>query len=142
MNILFDTNVLLDVLLDREPFAVDAAFLMTKVEQGEIGGYLCATTVTTIHYLIAKALGAKEAGRHIQSLLSLFIIAPVNRAVLEQALAASFTDFEDAVLHAAACHAGVQSIVTRNVRDFSKATLPVFAPGELVNALEVLGGQG
>lgn len=142
MNILFDTNVLLDVLLDREPFAVDGAFLMTKVEQSEIVGYLCATTVTTIHYLIAKALGAKEAGRHIQSLLSLFVIAPVNRAVLEQALAASFTDFEDAVLHAAACHAGVQSIVTRNVRDFSKATLPVFAPGELINALEVLGGQG
>lgn len=142
MNILFDTNVLLDVLLDREPFAIDAAFLMTKVEQSEIGGYLCATTVTTIHYLIAKALGAKEATRHIQSLLSLFIVAPVNRAVLEQALAASFTDFEDAVLHAAACHAGVQSIVTRNIRDFSKATLPVFTPAELINALEVLGGQG
>jgi len=142
MNILFDTNVLLDVLLDREPFAVDAAFLMTKVEQSEIGGFLCATTVTTIHYLIAKALGAKEAGRHIKSLLSLFIVAPVNRAVFEQALAASFTDFEDAVLHAAACHAGVQLIVTRNVRDFSKATLPVFTPAELINALEVLGGQG
>jgi predicted nucleic acid-binding protein len=142
MNILFDTNVVLDVLLDREPFADDAAFLLSKVEQNQIIGYVCATTVTTIHYLIAKALGPAEAVRHIQSLLSLLSIAPVNRGVLEQALTASFTDFEDAVLHAAACHAGVQSIVTRNVRDFHKATLPVFTPAELINALEVLGGQG
>lgn len=142
MNILFDTNVVLDVLLDREPFAADAATLLSKVEQNQISGYLCASTVTTIHYLIAKALGSQEAVRHIQSLLSLFNVAPVNRGVLEQALAASFSDFEDAVLHAAACHAGVQSIVTRNVRDFSKATLPVFTPVELINALQVLGSQG
>lgn len=142
MNILFDTNVVLDVLLDREPFAADAATLLSKVEQNQISGYLCASTVTTIHYLIAKSLGSQEAVCHIQSLLSLFNVAPVNRGVLEQALAASFSDFEDAVLHAAACHAGVQSIVTRNVRDFSKATLPVFTPVELINALQVLGSQG
>jgi len=142
MNILFDTNVVLDVLLDREPFAVDAAFLLSQVEQSKISGFLCATTVTTIHYLIAKAIGPQKAVRHIQSILSLFIIAPVNRVVLEQALTDSFTDFEDAVLHASACHAGVQSIVTRNVRDFNKAILPVFTPAELINALEVLGGQG
>ena len=140
MNMLFDTNVVLDVLLDREPFASDAAVLLSKVEQGGISGFLGATTVTTIHYLIAKALGPREADRHIQSLLSLFSIAPVNRVVLEQALAASFTDFEDAVLHAAACQAGVQSIVTRNVRDFSKAALPVFTPAELISALSVLDG--
>ncbi len=106
MNILFDTNVVLDVLLDREPFANDAAFLLSKVEQSKISGFLCATTVTTIHYLIAKALGPVEAILHVQSLLSLFTVAPVNRLVLEQALAASFIDFEDAVLHAAACHVG------------------------------------
>ena len=141
MNILFDTNVVLDVLLDREPFANDAAFLFSKVEQGKISGFLCATTVITLHYLIAKALGPPEANQHVQSLLSLFIVAPVNRIVLEQAIAASFTDFEDAVLHAAACHGGVHSIVTRNVRDFSKATLPVFTPPELINALEVLSRQ-
>ena len=138
MNILFDTNVVLDLLLDREPFAADAASLFSKVEQSIISGYLCATTVTTIHYLIAKAIGTREAVRHIRALLSLFIIAPVNRVVLEQALTDAFTDFEDAVLHAAACHAGVQSIVTRNVRDFSRANLPVFSPIELINALEVL----
>lgn len=138
MNILFDTNVVLDVLLDREPFAVEAAFLLSQVEKSKIRGFLCATTVTTIHYLIAKAIGPEKAVQHIRAILSLFMIAPVNRVVLEQALADSFTDFEDAVLHAAACHVGAQLIVTRNVRDFSKATLPIFTPTELINALEVL----
>ncbi len=49
MKTLFDTNVILDVLLDREPFSDDASFLLSKVEKSEIIGYICATTVTTIH---------------------------------------------------------------------------------------------
>jgi len=66
MKILFDTNVILDVLLDREPFANEAALLMSMVEQAEITGFICATTVTTIHYLATKALGLQAASRHIQ----------------------------------------------------------------------------
>lgn len=138
MKILFDTNVILDVLLDREPFSDDAAFLMTLVEQSEIIGFLCATTVTTIHYLATKALGPQVASRHIETLLSLFVIAPVNRVVLEGAAASKFTDFEDAVLHESAIHVGVEYILTRNSIDFKKAKLPVFTPSEFINSLESL----
>ncbi len=138
MKILFDTNIILDVLLDRKPFSREASFLLSRVERSEISGYLCATTVTTIHYLISKALGSQAALRHIQSLLALFIIAPVNHQVLEKAAMLNFRDFEDAVLHEAACHAGIESIVTRNTVDFKKSTLPVFAPADLVAALLVL----
>jgi predicted nucleic acid-binding protein len=81
---------------------------------------------------------SQEASRHIQSLLSLFVIAPVNRLVLEHAIASKFQDFEDAVLHAAACHAGAKYIVTRNVADFRNAKLPVFEPKEFINTLELL----
>ncbi len=87
-----------------EPFSNDASFLLSKVEHSEIIGFICATTVTTIHYLTTKALGHQAASRHIKSLLSLFVIAPVNRVVLQNASDAKFTDFEDAVLHEAACH--------------------------------------
>ncbi len=80
MKVLFDTDIILDVLLDREPFADNAAYLLSKVERSEIIGFVCATTITTIH---TKALGSKEASRHIESLLSLFLIAPVNQVVLE-----------------------------------------------------------
>ncbi len=138
MKILFDTNVILDVLLDREPFSNDASFLLSKVEQSEIIGFLCATTITTIHYLAAKALGGKTASNHIQNLLSLFVIAPVNRLVLENAVISGFKDFEDSVLHEAACHAGAKYIITRNPSDFKNSTLPVFEPREFIRAMELL----
>ncbi len=138
MKILFDTNIILDVLLEREPFSREASFLLSRVERSEISGYLCATTITTIHYLISEALGSQAALRHIQSLLALFIIAPVNHQVLEKAAMLNFRDFENAVLHEAACQAGIESIVTRNTVDFKQSTLPVFAPEDLVAALLVL----
>ena len=142
MKVLFDTNVILDVLLDRSPFADDAAYLLSKVEQSEIMGFVCATTITTIHYLATKALGSKSASLHIESLLSLFVIAPVNRLVLENAATSKFTDFEDAVLHEAALHAGAKYIVTRNSIDFKKSKLPVFEPKEFINVLESLKNKG
>lgn len=142
MKALVDTNVILDVLLDREPFSEGASILLSKIEQSEIIGFVCATTITTIHYLITKALGPQAATRPIQSLLSLFVIAPVNRVVLESAAASKFKDFEDAILHEAALHAGAQYIVTRNIADFTKSKLPVYGPFEFLNALELLKNNG
>lgn len=138
MKVLFDTNVILDVLLDRESFVNHATYLLSRVERSEMTGFVCATTITTIHYLTTKALGVNAAMHHINSLLSLFVIAPVNRLVLESALKLKFNDFEDAVLHESALHAGARYIVTRNCVDFKKSQLPVFEPQELINTLESL----
>jgi len=138
MKVLFDTNIILDVLLDREPFSESASYLLSKVERSEIIGFVCATTITTIYYLINKKLGSEAAARHVRSLMSLFEIAPVNRVVLEDALTAKFDDFEEAVLYESALHAGIEYIVTRNVRGFKKARLPVFDPMEFINVLEGL----
>ena len=104
MRILFDTNVILDVLLDREPFSSTAAKLFSEVEAGNIAGYVCATTITTLHYLASKVMGAASAKEQINKLTMLFEIAPVNRAVLDAALLSEFKDFEDAVVHEAALH--------------------------------------
>jgi predicted nucleic acid-binding protein len=130
LKALFDTNVVLDLLLDRAPHAETAAALVSRVERGELAGYLCATTITTVFYLATKAIGAKAAHEHIQKLLGLFEIAPVGRGVLESAMTAGFDDFEDAVLYEAARHAGAYCIVTRNVRDFKRANLPIYVPHE------------
>ena len=135
MKIFFDTNVVLDVLLDREPFVRDALYLFSKVERAEVVGYICATAVTTIHYLINKVVGTKEAARHIRTLLSIFEIAPVNRAVLEEALESDFSDFEDAVLHSAALRVGADCLVTRDCSGFKRARLPVYTPRELATLL-------
>jgi predicted nucleic acid-binding protein len=135
MRVLFDTNVILDLLLDRTPFADDAANLFARVEQAEMIGYLCATTLTTTHDLLTKALGRKDANTHIMTLMSMFEIAAVNRLVIEQAIEIDFTDFEDAVLYQAANHAGVNYLVTRNAGDFKKSTIPVYAPKEFISVL-------
>lgn len=136
MKVLLDTNVVLDVLLDREPFVDASAQLLARVESGELTGYLCASTVTTIHYLLAKFLGTQRALSEIRKLLSIFEIAPVNRPVLESALDRDFKDFEDGVIHESALLMDVEALITRNQKDFKKANLAVYSPEELARALD------
>ena len=136
MRILFDTNVILDVLLDREPFSSTAAKLFSKVETGEITGYVCATTITTLHYISSKVIGADSAIEEINKLLMLFEVAPVNRAVLDAALTSGFKDFEDAVVHASGVYKETQGIVTRDFDSFKKSKINVYSPEELLLMLE------
>ena len=139
MKVLFDTNIVLDVLLDREHFYEHAACLMSLVERSVIQGFLCATTVTTIHYLLSKSLSDQRAKEGIDTLMSLFEVASVNRLVIEDALTSKFADFEDAVLHESARHAGADYILTRNIRDFKHAEIPTYSPVEFLGVLESLG---
>ncbi len=136
MKVLFDTNVLLDILFDREPFATPSAALLSKAEQGEFAGYACATTITTIFYLCCKAVDRYEASRHVQTLLSMLEIAPVDRRVIETTLQAGFSDFEDAVLSQSALLVSADVIATRNKKDFSNSPVTVYMPEELLNLLD------
>lgn len=130
MSALFDTNVVLDVLLAREPFAAAANACFLQVEDGLLRGYLGATTITTLDYLLSSALGTAVSRQHMGRLLELFDVACVNRAVLSAAVTSKQKDFEDAVLAEAARAAGVRSIITRNAKDFAGCGLAVFAPVE------------
>ncbi|HIP46684.1 MAG TPA: PIN domain-containing protein [Campylobacterales bacterium] len=135
MKVLFDTNVVLDLLLDREPFSLEAEILFSKVEKKEIHGYLCATTMTTIHYLLSKSLPAKELSSALSSLFELFDIAMVNRQVLLAALKVDDVDFEDSVLYKSAYICGVDVIVARDQKGFKKSDIPVYPPKELIKFL-------
>jgi predicted nucleic acid-binding protein len=135
LKLLLDTNIVLDVLMDRIPFSDSAVELFSRVEDGTMIGYLCATTITTVYYLATKTLGAPRAQEEIKKLLTLFEVAPVNRHVLESALAADFKDFEDAVIHEAACHVGADAIVTRNQKDFKKSRISVYSSEEMAKIL-------
>lgn len=136
MRVLVDTNVVLDVLLERRPFSEAAAQVFALVEESRIEGFLCATTLTTVDYLLGQALAPAKAREALQRLLSLFEIAPVNRPVLEQALRSGIADFEDAVLEQAGRLVAVDAITTRNVRDFGKSTVTVFDPLELISTVK------
>jgi len=135
VKILFDTNIVLDVLLDREPFSDLATKLLSRVEKKELNGFLGATTVTTIYYLASKVAGKKKADQEVSKLLSIFQIAPVNKSVLDEAIKSNFSEFEDSVLHEAAKQIGVHGIVTRNPKDFKRATLSIYSPEELYKIL-------
>lgn len=137
MKVLFDTNVVLDVLLQRKPFAKEATTLFSYTETNYIDGWLGATTITTIHYLLRKSLSKNKAHIHIESLLKLFHISAVNRPVLENALKSNFSDYEDAVLYQSAYHAKLDAIVTRNPKDFKQSEIVVYTPKELVSVLEL-----
>jgi predicted nucleic acid-binding protein len=139
MRVLFDTNVVLDVLLEREPYAAAAAQLLSLVDDGHLEGFMCATTVTTVHYLASKAGTSKRALSLVETLLDVLQVAPVDREVVVGALELGFADFEDAVVHEAAAMAGATAIVTRNGRDFRGATIAVFDPNEMLAALRASG---
>lgn len=136
MRLLLDTNVVLDVLLGRAPFDLESAAVMAAVETGAAEGFLCATTITTIHYLTAKAVGRKSAEKHIAALLRIFQIAPVTDVVLSSALGSKAGDFEDAVLLESARAVAADAIVTRNPTDFPKSSgVSIHLPGDVLRIL-------
>ena len=130
MRVMLDTNVVLDVLLDRKDFARDSAAIMDLVERGAVTGLLCATTITTLAYLAGKTVGKQRAARQIRQLLTLFEVAAVTRGVLDGALASKAVDFEDAVLAESALQAGAQAIITRNLRDFAHSPVRAHTPAQ------------
>lgn len=132
MNVLFDTNVVLDVLLERVPHVDAASKLFALVDGGRIKGSICATTATTIYYIAAKSFGSRRARHQVHALLELFDVASVDEDVLDRALDIDFSDYEDAVLHEAARAAGATAIVTRDRDDFANSMIPVFDPRELL----------
>ena len=128
MRALLDSNVVIDFFERREPFLKEAALVIEQVEQGVLTGLLCATTLTTIAYLAGKTLGKRQAVEQVRQLLTLFEVAPVNRAILDAALAGNMADFEDAVLAEAAHQAGAQAIITRNPKDFAHSPVRAYTP--------------
>jgi predicted nucleic acid-binding protein len=141
VRLLLDTNVVLDLMLARQPFAVGSAAIIAAIEAGKSEGYLCATTVTTIHYLAVKALGKKQAEAHVSALLGIFRIAAVNEAVLSAALKRGGKDFEDDVVIEAALNVGADAIVTRNAADFRRAPLAIYQPRDVIALLDIRGGK-
>jgi predicted nucleic acid-binding protein len=136
MRVLFDTNVLLDALLAREPFVRDAAFLLEAVESGQVEGFMSATTVTDVHYLVKRQTKNSEAAMvAVIQLLTLMELCPVDRGVLERAVILGLADFEDAVQVASAIELGLEAIVTRDVRGFAGAMVLVLSPEDLKNQL-------
>jgi len=140
VNVLVDTDVVLDVLLYRAPFVEASKRLWVAVEKGAAQGFLAAHTLTTLHYLVRQSKGTRVARDVVALLLQVFEIAAVDEGVLNRAVQLDFADFEDAVSAAAAEGAACELIATRNTKDFKRS--PVAAVDPLTAAAHVAAGPG
>lgn len=130
MRVLLNTDVILDLFLDRAPFAAAAATLWRAHERQQLNAYVAAITPVNLFYIARKLRDEQTARLAVIELLATLNVCGIGQGILNSALSLPFHDYEDAVQHAAASAAGLEAIITRNVEDYSAATLPIFAPSE------------
>ncbi|MEH2358321.1 PIN domain-containing protein [Nostoc sp.] len=139
MKVLIDTNIVLDFLLEREPFFQDAELLFQEIASGRVVGYVTATTLTDIFYISRRHTRSIEQARQaVSETLTAMVICAVNRAVLESGFGSGLADFEDAVQIACAIAEGLDAILTRDTQGFLSSSVPVLSIHEL---LQPLGAQ-
>lgn len=126
--LLLDLNVVLDVVLERQPGVEPASALWAAIENGRGRGLIPAHGVTTIFYLLERARDAAFARSGVERLLSVFDVAAIDGAVLRRALVLGWPDFEDAVCAAAAEATGCEAIVTRDPDGFPDSPVSVVDP--------------
>ena len=136
MKVMFDLNIVLDVVQRREPHYRASAVALSKVVEGHAKGVFPCHGVTTVHYLLSRHSGSQRADEVVDWLASRFEFGTAARQELLRARSLPLNDFEDAVLSAVAEACGCDAIVTRNLGDFFASPVKAFSPEELVLALE------
>lgn len=133
MTVCFDTNVLLDALLDRS-HAEEALVLLERAREGELAGVVAPMVLTNPFYVGRRTADADTARTFIRSVLSFLDVAPVSHAAAVRAVK-RYPDFEDGLLGEAASEYGADILCTRNVQDFEAARADVLTPSELVRLI-------
>lgn len=132
MRVFIDTDVILDLLLAREPFFPAATRLFMLVQGGELEGYVSSLIFSNLFYILRKKSSASEAIAALRKLKVLTRVLPVDERTIDLALASPFTDFEDAIQYYTALSSDIDAIVTRNQRDYQAARLPVLTAEECI----------
>jgi predicted nucleic acid-binding protein len=135
MRVLIDTDVTLDFLLMRQPFAQEAREIFKACAQGRMVGYIAAITPVNIFYIARRMIGTANARALMGDLLTIVEVCPLDGALLAVAQKLSLTDFEDAVQAVSAASTGLEAIVTRNGSDYTGASVPALSPAELLARL-------
>ena len=129
---LVDTNVVIDMLLDRED-ADAACAVFGRAERGEYCLHICALSFTTMYYSLRKILSREDRINALTQLKDAVEIAMVNENVIDMALNSGWKDFEDAVQNfSAVTDPDITAIITRNTKDFKESSL------EVIDSLEFL----
>ncbi|MEM5787437.1 MAG: PIN domain-containing protein [Syntrophobacteraceae bacterium] len=139
MKVLFDTNVVLDIALNRHPFVEHAALLWRLSEQGQITACLSNTTITDIFYIVDKHAGRQKALESISDILDTFKLVDIDEEGFRAALAENIRDFEDAVQYVICTRNGCDVLVTRKKNDYGDKP-EVLDPAELIEWIMAEGG--
>lgn len=132
-NIFLDTDILIDFLGDRKPFSRFALTIFLNAYNKKIKVYASANSITTTYYILGKQTTEKHARELVLDLMDQITIIPVTEDILANAFSSNFTDMEDAVqFFSALTVSNMFCIVTRNIKDFKKSTIPVFSSEELL----------
>jgi len=135
MKVLLDLNIVMDVLLNRQPWAADSSAVWNAHQSGEFDGYLAATEITNLHYIVRKLAGESTARSAINVCLNGFAIVPVDQPILLAAEALAGKDFEDDVCIACAVAVSAVWIVTRDASGFTQSAVPAISPADLLKQL-------
>jgi predicted nucleic acid-binding protein len=134
-RILIDTNIILDIALQREPFFGIAEQIFCKIDEGTIKGFVTASSVTDIYYVSKKSCGREKTIAFIRELIDILEVLSVTRETIIDALDTDFKDFEDAVQYCVADMNSIEIIVTRNKSDFRLSTIEVCTPDEFIEKI-------
>lgn len=128
-KVFVDTNVLLDILMERTPWANDAAVLFSMADRKEIELLCCSLSFSTVIYLMQRfKYTRKEIVSKLSIIKSICTVTTVNEAVIDRMLQSDFNDLEDAIQYYSALAFGAEIIVTRNIKDFTASKIPVVSP--------------
>lgn len=130
-KILIDTNVLLDYLLERDPFFEDAKKVILSCTEGDTKGCIAAHSISNMFFILRKDYTAGERREILSSLCTIFDVEGIDKAKLLAGLAnEEFSDFEDCLQMECAKSYGAEYIVTRNVADYSASEIKAILPSE------------
>ncbi len=124
-KVLVDTDVIYDLLAKREPYYTFAARLFTKADHNKVKLFISALTIANMHYMLSRLKSDKEARKILNQFKVLVSIIPLDQKILELSLNSDFKDFEDAIQYYSAIENKVEILLTRNLKDYKKARIPV-----------------
>jgi predicted nucleic acid-binding protein len=133
-KIFIDTDVILDFMIAREPFVLDAARIFSLSEKKEISICTTGLVFSNAYYILRKLGTHKKVIEKLSQLAQLIDIIGLPKVAVVQALGSGFSDFEDALQHYAALAEDVKIIVTRNTKDFKHSQLAVLSPDQYLKS--------
>lgn len=135
-KVFLDTDVILDVLTEREPHFETAVELFLQMQDRTIQAYTSPVIIANIFYILNKHLGRKKAIQSLIKLKSLVKVLNCGDRVIELALSSDFKDFEDSIQYYTALENNIDILITRNVKDYKTANITISTPLEYINSRE------